>query len=412
MEPDTENERAETSDTEETSAPKPSWLGRNVIALSATSLLMDAHTHAVKSLLPAFMAQTLGMSKAQIGIVEGVGESSAAVSNWVSGWVSDLVRRRKPLAAAGYTISFFAKLALVLVKSFAGVLTVRLVDRLGKGVRSGPRDALLVEGIPETSRGRVFGFHRAFDQSGAVLGALVAYWLLNELAGNDRAVLAWVAIPGLLSVISILAFVKEHRGTPHADEDGEHAGHPPFPTGFRLLVAANALFFLGNISYAFFMLRAGATGTSAANVSLLYVLMQVAYSAGAYPAGRVADVVGSRAVLGTGYVLFGASCAGMLARTNPLLMWVWFGLYGLHRACVDTAAPAYTTTLVRPSARATALGILHSFTTLMGLPANVVAGLLWDRVGAGSTFAWGLALTAAAIVVLGLARPAAPGERR
>lgn len=379
------------------------WLTRNVLALSATSMFNDLHTHAMKSLLPAFMANTLGLSKSAIGVVEGLGEASAAATHWLSGWVSDRMRARKSLAAAGYALSLLAKLALALVTTFGGVLAVRLVDRLGKGIRKPPRDALLADSVSDDTCGRAFGFHRAMDTAGAVMGALVAWWLLAKLGGDYRAVFLWGAIPGAIAVSSILVFVREARPrAASADQDTE-APATCLPPRFRAFLLAHGLFFLGNVSYAFFMLQAADRGTPELTLNLLYFVWNLAYSVGAFPAGRAVDAVGGRGVLAVGYLLFGASCAGMILAPGPGLVWLWFIAYGLHRACVDTAAPAYTTALVSARVRGTALGVLHSLVALMALPANLAAGRLWDTVGAEWTFGFGLALSALALgfLVLG-----------
>lgn len=377
------------------------WLNRNVLALSFTSAFNDLHTHAMKSLLPGFMANSLHLSKSAIGLVEGVGEASAGATHWLSGWVSDRIRGRKWLAAAGYAVSLVAKLSLAIVYSFGGVLLVRLTDRLGKGIRKPPRDALLADSVSDETCGRAFGFHRAMDTGGAVLGALVAWWLLGQLGGDYRAVFLWGAIPGVIAVLSILALVRE---TPRRHEQGRPQDPAPgpgyLPSRFRAFLAAHGLFFLGNVSYAFFMLQAADRGTPEVTLNLLYFLWNVAYSLGAFPAGRIVDLVGGRRVLMLGYGLFAACCAGMILAPEPDMVWLWFIAYGLHRACVDTAAPAYTTALVSGRVRGTGLGLMHSLMALMALPANLVAGRLWDTAGASWTFGYALGLTSVALLVL------------
>lgn len=379
------------------------WLSRNVLALSVTSLFTDMHTHTIMALLPTFMSSVLGMSKSLIGLVEGLGTGAAGATQWLSGWVSDRMRRRKPFAVAGYGLSLAVKPLLAIAQSFGHVLFVRLTDRLGKGIRKAPRDALIADSTPAEKRGRAFGFHRAADTVGAIGGALLAYVLLRTLGGDYRMTFLWATVAGFISVGVLIAFVRDvPPGEPRHGSDAVQEAAGPFPRAFRLFLLPHSLFHLGTLSYAFLLLRAGEVGVPDATLGLLYLVYNAAYALGAFPMGGAVDVVGGRRALVAGYLLFACTSIGIVLSGSPGTMWLWFVLYGAHRACVDPAEPAYISALVGGLRRGSALGLVHSLTALTSLPANLIAGLLWDRVGSTWTFAFaaGAATLAAAILAL------------
>jgi len=379
-----------------------------VLALSATSLLTDVHSHTILALLPTFMSDVLGMSKGLIGLVEGLGTAAAAATQWLSGCISDRMRRRKPFAVTGYALSLAVKPLLAIAQSFGHVLFVRLADRLGKGIRTAPRDALIADSVPDDRRGRAFGFHRTADTAGAIGGSLLAFLLMRALGGDYRMTFLWATVAGVLSVAAVILFVREV--VPRAEvEVGESAGAGgPLPRAFKLFLVAHSLFYLGNLSYAFLLLRAGEVGVPHVTLGLLYLAYNTAYALSAFPGGRFADLAGARAALIAGYLLFAATCLGMLHGGGPAMMWLWFAIYGMHRGFVDPARSAYSSSLVASARRGSALGLMHSLAALMSLPANLVAGLLWDQLGSTWPFAFG---AAAAILAAGMLLGSANGGR-
>lgn len=385
--------------------PRRTWLSRNVLALSATSLLTDVHSHTILALLPTFMSDVLGMSKSLIGLVEGLGTAAAAATQWLSGWLSDRMRRRKPFAVAGYALSLAVKPLLAIAQSFGHVLFVRLTDRLGKGIRAAPRDALIADSVPGDMRGRAFGFHRAADTVGALGGSLLAYLLLYALGGDYRMTFLWATIAGALAVVAIVAFARDVTPAEREEEREGSDAPPPLPPSFKLFLVAHSLFYVGYISYAFLLLGAAEVGVPDLTLRLLYLAYNAVYAASAFPSGRFVDAAGGRNALVAGYLLFGLTCAGMLLSPAPAMMWLWFAIFGLHRGFVDPATSAYGSALTTSAQRGSALGLMHSLRSLMSLPANLIAGLLWDRVGSTWTFTFGAGAAVLAALVLMSAPP-------
>ena len=280
------------------------------------------------------------------------------------------------------------------------MLFVRLTDRLGKGIRAAPRDALIADSVPEDKCGRAFGFHRAADTVGAIVGSLLAYLLLRALGGDYRMTFLWATIAGGLAVVAIVAFARDVPPAEPAEREEGREAAPPLPSGFKLFLVAHTLFYLGYISYAFLLLRAAEVGVPDLTLRLLYLAYNAVYAAGAFPSGRFVDAAGGRNALVAGYLLFAVTCAGMLLGPAPALMWLWFALFGLHRGFVDPAASAYGSALTTSAQRGSALGLMHSLRSLMSLPANLVAGLLWDRVGSRWTFSVGTGAAVLAALVL------------
>ncbi len=376
------------------------WLNRNVLALSATSLLTDVHSHTILALLPTFMSEKLRMSNSLIGAVEGLANAAPAAMQWLSGWISDRMRRRKPFAVAGYALSLTVKPLLAIARSFGHVLFVRLTDRVGKGIRTAPRDALIADSVPEESRGRAFGFHRAADTVGAIGGSLLAYLLLRALGGDYRMTFLWATIAGVVGLVALVAFARDLPVADRDKRDKAREAAPPLSRGFKLFLAAHTLFYLGYISYAFLLLRAAEVGVPDLTLRLLYLGYNTAYAASAFPSGRFVDAAGGRNALVAGYLLFALTCAGMLLGPTPAMMWLWFAVFGLHRGFVDPAASAYGSALTTSAQRGSALGLMHSLRSLMSLPANLIAGLLWDRVGSGWTFGVGAGVALLAALIL------------
>jgi len=344
----------------------------------------------VYPLVPFFLTAALGASPAVLGLIEGLGESVASLLKVFSGWISDRIGKRKGLTIAGYAGGALGKLLLALAAGWGMVLAARVVDRLGKGIRTAPRDALIADSAREERRGRAFGLHRMLDTWGAVLGVALGYWFFTRLPGEYGRVFLSALLPAAAGVLMLLA-VREprHPGPPAA---------PPqlrwnaLPRRLQLFLVVTFLFTLGNSSNAFLLLRAEGLGFSAATVILLYGAYNASYALSAYPVGGLSDRIGRKALLVVGYLFYGIVYLGIAlldSSGHAGLTWVLFALYGLYSGFTDGVEKALVSDLAPRELRATALG-LHG--TLVGLglfPASLIAGQLWTLLGPASTFYFG-----------------------
>jgi MFS family permease len=422
------------------SPPVAARLGRNVVALGVVSLLTDASSEMIYPLLPLFLTTTLGASAAAVGAIEGAAETTAALLKLASGWWSDRVRRRKPLVVAGYALASIARPLVAIATSAAQVLAIRLTDRVGKGIRSSPRDALIADSVPPALRGRAFGLHRAMDHAGAVVGPLVA-WALLRSGVSLRTVFWLAAIPAALAVLTLVVAVREggveRGGEGDAARDGmTGAGGPPpttniagasddavtnpaprqsstlgnsLPRRFWAFLAVLLVFTLGNSTDAFLLLRATQLGVAAPLIPILWALLHVVKSAASTPGGALSDRVGRRPLLVAGWLLFALVYLGFARAGVAWHAWALFALYGVHFGLVEGAEKALVADLVPADRRGTAFGWYNLAIGLAALPASVLFGIVWTRFGAPTAFGMGsvLALVAAAGVFVVLPRRAA-----
>jgi len=379
------------------------WLSGNLKALSTVSFFTDVHSEIILALLPVFMAQVLGLSKTMIGVIEGLAAGVPSIIHPLAGRLSDWLGRRKPLIAAGYALSTIVKVLMVFVYSFGQLLAVRVTDRVGKGLRTAPRDALLADAAARSKLGRVFGFHRMADTLGAVVGSGLGFVLLTALHGQYHTAFLWAGIAGVLAVFVLLIGVREPRLVPHQSNsaDENRLMRPALlPAPLKLFLVAHALFSLGNFTYAFFVLRAHEVGIAESLVPLLYLVYNIAYALAAFPAGRLADVTGARPVLVAAYALFAGLCLALAVIDAPAAMWGWLMLYGLHSATVHPASRAMAATLVTPDSRGLAMGLLSGLAAGLSLLGSICGGLLWDYLGGHATFAFGAACGGGAALIL------------
>ncbi|HEX9531559.1 MAG TPA: MFS transporter [bacterium] len=375
----------------------------NIIILGLTSLLTDISTEMVYPLLPMFLTQTLGASPAILGLIEGIAESVASLLRVFSGYISDRLGRRKPLAIVGYAASTLGKVFLVVAQAWPTVLAGRFVDRFGKGVRTAPRDALIADSADPARRGRAYGLHRAMDSLGATLGVIAAIVLLRSGAANVRAIFLWSLIPAALGV-GVLFFARDVR--PHrAGTQVPVLRWSLLPAKLRAYLLVVFVFTLGNSSNQFLLLRAQNLGVATAAVLVLYLVFNVTYAAVAYPAGRLSDWMGRRTLLVAGYALYGLVYLGFGLTSSPGSLWLLFPIYGLYMGVSDGVEKALVADLAPTPIRATAIG-LHA--TLVGiglLPASLLAGWMWTSFGPAVPFYFGGVLgcgaAVAVLVVLG-----------
>jgi MFS family permease len=374
-------------------------LGRNVLALGAVSFLTDVSSEMIYPLLPLFLTTTLGASPAFIGVIEGAAESTAALLKLASGWWSDRVRRRKPLVVAGYAIASVVRPLVALAQSAPQVLAIRLADRVGKGIRNSPRDALIADSVPPEIRGRAFGFHRAADHAGGVLGPLVAFALLEWGDVSLRTVFWLAAVPGALAVLAVIVFVREPRAPARAERP---AGGPPDlsqPMGARFwrVLAVILVFTLGNSTDAFLLLRASELGVPVALAPVLWAALHVVKSASSTPGGALSDRIGRRPALVAGWVLYAAVYLGFALASDAWHAWALFLVYGIHFGLTEGTERALVADLVPAARRGAAYGWYYLTIGIAMLPASILFGAVWSRAGAPAAFVMGaaLALTAA-----------------
>lgn len=377
-------------------------IDRNIFALGWVSFFTDLSSEMIFPILPTFLSDVLGVSKFLIGLIEGVAETTASLLRVFSGYLSDRIRRRKPIVFAGYGLSAVTKPLLALVSSWTGVLFLRFLDRVGKGVRTSPRDAMIADYSISQIRGRAFGFHRTMDNLGAVLGTLLSFLFMSYFVSNPyRKVFLISALPGIMAVVILLLFVREKRPSdPSLDEKRVILRVKSFDRRFILFLLAASIFTFSNFSYAFFLLRAEDVGMEMRFLPLLYLLYNITYLTFSYPAGLLSDKIGRRKVISAGYLIYTLTSFGFATITGPSAMWLLFALYGIYHALVEGVSRAFVADLVSPEKRATALGIYHTTVGIVTLPAGLFAGGLWDLFGPQATFFMGAFLSLLAFLVL------------
>jgi len=371
-----------------------------VWALGAVSLLMDLSSELVHSLLPILMVTVLGASMLAVGVVEGIAEATASIVKLFSGAISDRLGRRKPIVVLGYGLAALSKPLFPLAASVPLVLGARFMDRVGKGIRGAPRDALIADVTPEGARGAAYGLRQALDTVGAVLGPLAAIALMLALASDVRSVLWWAVVPAVLAVVVLVLFVKEPPGT--AAPLGGFFLKSFHRLGVRTwaVVAVGAVLTLARFSEAFLVLRAQSLGIALAMVPIVLVVMNVAYTATAYPAGVAADRGHRKALLVWGLAALIVSDLVIASTDSWTLFFAGIVLWGLHMGLTQGLLSALIADAAPADLRGTAFGVFHLVSGVAMLLASVIAGVLWDVYGAAWTFYAGAAFTALALLGL------------
>jgi MFS family permease len=348
--------------------------------LSAVSFLQDAASELLYPLLPIYLTVVLGAPPAVVGAIEGAAEGAASITKLASGPLGDRFARR-PLIATGYGMAALGKVIVALAGAWPGVLAGRVVDRLGKGVRGAPRDALLVEGIESGSRGRVFGFHRAMDTLGAVVGPLIGL-AGYELLDHQIAPLLYIAIiPAVLSVLLIFLVRETPRSGPRPPRRPMFTGVRQLPRRFWRVTIIVVGFGLVNFPDALLLLRLNEIGFGVVQVILAYVTYNLVYAVASFPAGVLADRLPRSAVFGIGLVFFAIGYIGLGLTTDRTTAWLLIGVYGLFTACTDGVGKAWISSLVGSDRQSTAQGVFQGASGLAILVAGVWAGLLWGADG-------------------------------
>lgn len=390
---------------------RPAWLSHNLIVLCAVSFLQDAASELLYPILPIFLTSVLGAPVAVVGAVEGIAEGAASITRLVSGRLADSARRR-PLIAAGYGLAAAGKLVIAFSSVWPMVLVGRAVDRLGKGMRGAPRDALLVQGVPAAARGKAFGLHRAMDSAGAVAGPLAGLGMYELLGHRIRPLLIVAVLPAVASVL-LVAAVREQRTPPaRAADAAARATHPNVGLGsqFWSIAAPLTAFAFINFPDALLLLRVRELGFSVAAVIGGYAAYNLAYALLSYPAGALSDRLPRSRIFAVGLICFAVAYLGLGLIRDPGWAWLLLIIYGGFPACTDGVGKAWISSSVPLSRQGSAQGIFQGLSGLGVLAAGVWAGLSWGQDGKLPLLISGVsaAILAATIGVRGRSPEAAP----
>jgi MFS family permease len=386
-------------------------LPRNVFAISLVSLLNDASSEIVYPLLPVFLSVTLGASPGIVGLIEGAAESISSLLKLFAGHLSDRHGKRKVFVVFGYTLSSVARPLLAFAGSWPQVLGVRLADRVGKGIRTSPRDAMIADTVRIEERGLAFGFHRAMDHSGAVIGPLLGYLLVLLIAANRNApsaadftkIFLLASIPALAAVLVVAFFVREsYKPTAQSDLEATPArlSLRGFDSNFKRFLIILALFTLSNSSDAFLLLRAQSKGVPVVAIPLLWAMLHVSKVVSSVFGGDLSDRLGRRRLIVSGWILYAAVYAGFAFVSNQVSVWILFMIYGIYFGLSEGAEKALVADLVKPEQRGTAYGLYNLAFGITVLPASLLMGALWDWRGPQIAFLVSAILGATAALLL------------
>jgi MFS family permease len=379
-----DNSQSKMTRNEETQKP---GLPRNVWVVTITSFLTDVSSEMLLSLLPLYLYGVLGVRTSLIGVIEGLAESTASLLKVFSGWFSDRLGRRKGLAVLGYALSTVAKPFLYFATTWWTVLGVRFTDRVGKGLRTAPRDALVADSVDEKQRGLAFGLHRAGDTAGAVIGILLALGLLALTGGSTQLTRESFQVIVLLSVVPaaaaviVLAAGAREKERPDVNQSATKLSLEGIDSRFRWFLIIVVLFTLGNSSDAFLIIRAQIAGLEVGGILGMMISFNLAYTIISIPAGALSDRIGRRRVLVGGWLLYALVYLGFSRATSGWHAWALMVVYGLYYGLTEGVAKAFVADLVSEDRRGTAYGLFNAAIGLMVFPANAIAGLLWQGVG-------------------------------
>ena len=383
----------------------PKGLSRNVVAMGIVSFFNDAASEMIFPVLPLFLTSVLGTPMIALGFIEGVAEAAASIFKVLSGWLSDRTGRRKPFVVLGYSLSTISKPLFGFATNWPMALAARTSDRFGKGIRTAARDALIAESTDSTSHGRSFGFHRAMDGLGATMGPLITLGLLTYASVSLSTIFLLAFIPGIISVIVLIFFVREVRTAPQQklsrDGSGEtRSSWRMLGTPFFAFLGINALFALGNSSDAFIILRTQTLGFSLTQTLLLYALYLASFSLVSYPAGILSDRIGPRRIMVLGFLLFSGVYFMFGLAHSAHLFWFLLPLYGFYLALTDGVGKAYIAHLVPNRLLGTAYGIFQVTVGLGNFAASLTAGYIWTLYGSGVPFIMGSITALIAAILL------------
>ncbi|MDP3988411.1 MAG: MFS transporter [Candidatus Levybacteria bacterium] len=375
---------------------------RNVFLLGLVSFFNDVAAEMIYPLVPIFLTSVLGTPVSVLGFIEGFAEATASIMKFVSGYVSDRTQKRKIFVTGGYSLSSISKILIGVAFSWHFVLFARFIDRLGKGIRTTARDSILLQNTTSKNKGFIFGFHRAFDSAGAVLGPLLALLLLAVFKENLRTIFFIAFIPSAIGVLLLIFFVKEKKQ--EIKKITIRFKWKELNSSFKLFLIVSLIFYLGNSSDAFLILRSKDLGLSTTLVVLTYVLYNISQTLFATPAGSLADKIGARKVFTIGLLVFSFVYFMFGIINHPFLIWFLFPIYGIYIAFTDGVSKAYVSQFITQEESGTYFGIYQTGIGLASFFASLIAGILWSSISPSSTFFYGSFMAMLALAVLSLGR--------
>ena len=383
---------------------KKSFSGiRNILFLGLVSFFIDLSTHMVYPLVPLYLVYVFGVSPALIGVIEGVSESAASLLKVFSGYTTDLVKKKKLIAFIGYVPATIYKIMLILSVSWVGIFAAKVIDRVGKGIRTSPRDVLISESTDKDKMGSSFGLHKALDMLGVALGILITYFVLlfmGDAPESFRLIFFVAIIPSVLGLFMFI-FIKEKK------ESREEKNKEPFWQNFKkidgqlkLYLFVVFLFTLGNSSNVFILLRAQSIGFAASSVILLYFIYSMAASLLSMPMGKLSDKIGRKRLLVPGYLIFTVCYLGFAFATQQWALVIVFVAYGAYTAMISGVERAYVAEIAPPELKGTMLGLQATVAGVALLPASIIAGIMWEAINPAAPFMLGAGLSLAAALIL------------
>jgi len=367
-----------------------SGIGRNIYALGAVSFLTDVSSEMIFPLIPIFVTSVLGAGKEALGLIEGIADSVASLVEIFSGYFSDKLGKRKQFVAAGYGISSLVKVGIALSTAWWHVLIMRGLERIGKGVRTSPRDAIIASSSGAEVRGKAFGLHRAMDTAGAIVGPAIAFIMLSFLGTAEpgyRAVFLFAIIPAFLAVLVILLFVREpEKAKPPEKKPSFWESLRQMSPEYKTYLKISLLFSLSYFSFAFFIVRTADMGIGTESVLALYVFYNVVYALSSVPAGSLSDRIGRKPVIAGAFALYGIVCLGFAFASQWWHAALLFGLYGIFVAADESVNKAYITDMTGEEKRGVALGAYNTAIGAAYLPASIIVGALWAAFGPAAGF--------------------------
>lgn len=385
-------------------------LSPNVVYIGFVSFLTDISSELIFTLMPLFLVNVLGTATVVIGLIEGVAESTASLLKLLSGWLSDRLGNRKNLSFIGYAFSTLSKPFMLIAGAWSSIMAIRFADRVGKGIRAAPRDALVGDSADEDNRGMAYGFHKAMDTAGAALGLILAagivYLLQSDVVKLQAETYRWMIITGIVPAFMALVFFIFIKEPPKKQPDAcdapatLNAANGKLDKNFKIFMVIMFLFTLGNSSDAFIVLRAQSLGNSVLLISLMLIMFNIVYALFSMPAGILSDRLGRKNVIIAGWVIYALVYFGLATAGQSWMIWFLYAFYGLYYGMTQGVYRALVCDLVPEERRGTAFGIFNAIVGITLLPASLIAGWLWQAVSPAAPFYFGAAL--AGVSAIGL----------
>ena len=376
---------------------------RNIIFLGLISFFADISSEMVYPIIPLYLTSTFGATPVLVGIIEGIVESVASLLKVFSGYITDKYKKKKPIAFAGYATGLIYKLALLLASSWTGILTARVIDRLGKGIRTSPRDVMVSESADKNQMGKAFGIHKALDMAGSAIGILLSYLLLKNAAGgveDYKSVFVLSAIPAV-AALCMFFFVKEKKEKQFVKQRERFwTSWKQLDKRLKLYLLIVFLFTLGNSSNTFLLLRAKSVGFDDTTVILLYFIYNLTASVLSMPFGKISDKVGRKKILIAGYLMFAVVYLGFATAQTNWMFILLFVMYGMCTAMSAGVERAFIAEIAPEELKGTMLGLHSTIAGIALLPASVIAGFWWEYAGAFAPFMFGSIMAVVAVILL------------